>query len=177
MNSNTNSQTSSKPIRAAVFRDVNAAHRAVDQLLKAGFTRDQISVLCSEESKERHFAEFEHEDPAGSHTIDAIKRGGPAGAIIAGLGSVGLATAAGVSLLATGPGLVIAGVVAGSFIAAMQSRGEEGALADFYDQALTRGDLLVAVEDHSPWREQRLATAEQLFRKAGAVPIELDSED
>jgi hypothetical protein len=177
MNSNTDTQTSVKPIRAAVFRGVNAAHQAVAQLLRAGFTREQISVLCSEDSKERHFREFEHEDPAGSHAIKTIEKGGAAGAIMAGLASAGLATAAGVSLLAAGPGLLVAGAVAGSFIAAMQSRGEEGALADFYDQALTRGDLLVAVEDHNPGGEQRLAAAEQLFRQAGAESIELDSED
>lgn len=170
-------QTAGKPIRAAVFRSVNTAHEAVDRLLGAGFTKEQITVVCSEDAKERHFREFEHQDPAGSHTIQRMEKAGLAGAIIAGLGSVGLATAAGVSLLAAGPGLLIAGAVAGSFIGAMQSRGEERALADYYDQALTRGDLLVAVEDHTQGSQERLAKAEKLFHESGAEPIPLDSED
>src|SRR5690606_4078680 len=46
---------SEKTIRCAVFTTIEAARVAVGRLLDAGFTQDQISVLCSDESKERHF--------------------------------------------------------------------------------------------------------------------------
>lgn len=174
--SNTDTQADAKPIRAAVFRDIRAAHEAVDRLLNAGFAKEQISVLCSEESKERHFREFEHEEPAGSHTAEAVAKGGAAGAIVGGLVTAGMVTAAGISLLAAGPSFLIGGAIAGSFVAAMRTRGEEQTLADYYDQALTRGDLLVAVEDHEVGG-RRLQQAEHVFREAGAEPIRLESED
>jgi hypothetical protein len=59
----------------------------------------------------------------------------------------------------------------------MQTRGEEGALADYYDQALTHGDLLVAVEDNAPGNQQRLQKAERILEAAGAPPFELKHEE
>lgn len=170
-------ETDEKTIRAAVLQRVEDVEDVVRQLLDSGFSREQISVLCSDDAKEQHFREFEHEDPAGTHTPQAAAKGGTAGAIFGGLVTVGLTTAAGVPLLAAGPSFLIGGAVAGGFIGAMQTRGEEGALADYYDQALTKGDLLVAVEDHESDRRQRLGQAEQIFAAAGAKPFSLDSED
>jgi hypothetical protein len=168
--------TDKRAIRAAVFRDIHLVEEVTRNLLETGFTRKQISVLCSEDAKERHFREFEHEEPAGTHTPEDAARGGAAGALFGGVVTIGLATAAGLPLLAAGPSFLIGGAVAGGFIGAMRSRGEEGALADFYDQALTRGDLLVAVEDDQPGTNQRLQRAEQIFTDAGAAPFPLEPE-
>ncbi|REJ88784.1 MAG: hypothetical protein DWQ34_21195 [Planctomycetota bacterium] len=176
--SSSDTQATSKPIRAATFRSAEAAQNAVDRLSAAGFTQEQISVVCSDEAAKREFAKYKHEEPAGSHTAEAAATGGAAGAILGGLTTAGLATATGISLLAAGPSFLIGGAVAGSFIGAMQTRGEERELADYYDQALTRGDLLVAVEDFDEdGRQQRLERAEQIFRESGAEPIRLQSEE
>lgn len=169
-------QSSPKAIRAAVFHDVQVVEEVTRRLLQGGFEREQISVLCSDDAKERHFREFEHEDPAGTHTSEEAARGGAAGALFGGLVTIGLATAAGVPLLAAGPSFLIGGAVAGGFIGAMRTRGEEGALADYYDQALTHGDLLVAVEDRQPGNEQRLQQAEQIFADAGVSSFPLEPE-
>jgi len=88
---------------------------------------------------------------------------------------LGGTTAAGLTILGIGP-LLAGGAVAGGLIGAMETRGHEGALADFYDQALTRGKLLVAVEDEGTDHAARLARADQIFRQAGAAPIPLESE-
>jgi hypothetical protein len=176
MTSDESHKTDEKAIRAAVFREVQTVEEVTHQLLQCGFTREQISVLCSEEAKERHFRHFEHEDPAGTHTPEAAAQGGAAGAFFGGLVTVGLATATGLPLLAAGPSFLIGGAVAGGFIGAMRTRGEEGALADYYDQALTRGDLLVAVEDQEPGNELRLQRAEQIFADAGASSFPLEPE-
>jgi hypothetical protein len=176
MTSQQSQPTDEKTIRAAVFRDVQVVEEVTRKLLETGFTREQISVLCSEDAKERHFREFEHEEPAGTHTPEDAARGGAAGALFGGLVTIGVATAAGLPLLAAGPSFLIGGAVAGGFIGAMRSRGEEGALADFYDQALTRGDLLVAVEDDKPGSHLRLQQAEQIFADAGAASFPLEPE-
>jgi hypothetical protein len=155
---------------------VEDAQRAVQRLREAGFSDKQISVLCSEEAKEKHFRRFEHEQPAGTHAPESAALGGAAGAILGSLVTAGLTTAAGVPLLVAGPSLLFGGAVAGGFIGAMQTRGEEKTLADFYDQSLTKGDLLVAVEDDQPGNEFRLRKAERAFHAAGAKAVPLESE-
>ena len=160
-------------IRAAVFRRVAQAADAVNRLEQIGYSADEISVLCSEDTKEEHFREYEHEDPAGTHTPKAMAAGGLLGVLAGGLATAGISTAAGVSLLAAGPAFLIGAAVAGGFIGAMQTRGMEGTLADYYDQSLTQGDLLVAVTDEN---EDRLEAAEQALKAAGARPVPLDTE-
>ena len=162
-----------KPIRAGVYSTVEKAQQAVDGLLAAGFSRAQITVVCSDQAKESHFREFEHERPAGSDAVDAAATGSLAGMLIGGLTSAGVATAAGISVLFVGPSFLIGGAVAGGLIGAMTTRGEEKELADFYDQSVTQGKLLVAVEDHSEEKAAKLAQAERIIKKAGADPVPL----
>jgi len=65
------------------------------------------------------------------------------------------------------------GALAGSFAGAMMTRGFEKSAADFYDQAVQSGQLLVAVEVHGPDSEPKLAEAERILHEAGAVPVPL----
>jgi alpha-D-ribose 1-methylphosphonate 5-triphosphate diphosphatase PhnM len=160
-------------IRIGVFDDVDAAERAVTGLIQAGFRREQISVLCSDETKEQRFRLFEHEDPAGSHTAAAAAAGSLMGGVCGGLVSAGISTAAGLSLLAAGPSFLVGGAVLGGFIGAMQTRGQEGSLADFYDQSLSQGKLLVAAQVDGPGQQERFQQAEHIFREAGAIPFPL----
>jgi hypothetical protein len=159
-----------KPIRAGVYSSIESAQTAVDQLQEAGFSRDQITVVCSDRTKERFFREFEHEHPAGTDVVDAAATGSLAGMILGGLTTAGVATAAGVSVLFAGPSFLLGGAIAGGLIGAMTTRGEEGELADFYDQSVTQGKLLVAVQDKDP---ARLVRAEQIIKGAGAEPLPL----
>jgi hypothetical protein len=46
-------------------------------------------------------------------------------------------------------------------------------MADFYDQAVTRGKILVAIEDDRD-DSPRLALAERIFAQAGAEPLPLN---
>ena len=97
-------------IRCGVFSTVRQAVQAVEGLLAAGFGKDQVSVLCSDEAKERHFREYERERPAGSDTPEAAATGGVIGALLGGLVSAGVTTASGLALLLAGPSFLIGGV-------------------------------------------------------------------
>jgi hypothetical protein len=169
---------SGRTIRCAVFRDIAQTEKIVDQLRAAGFTGQQISVLCSDEGKEKHFRGYQHEHEAvdDEHTLESAAVGGLTGAAVGGLIAAGMTTIAGLAIFSAGAGLLVGGAVAGTFIGAMQSRGEEGALADFYDQSLTQGDLLVAVEDDDPGYDERLKLAEDIFRRGGASPVPLAAD-
>src|SRR4029079_10492339 len=110
----------------------------------AGFQKEQITVICSDDTKERYFREFEHQEPAGSHTTAAAATGGAIGATIGGgaAGAVGVATGGLPLLVAGGVGLM-AGAVWGGFLGAMMTRGLEKEAANYYDQAVQGGKLLV----------------------------------
>lgn len=162
-----------RPFRAGVFATVAGAEDAVNALLAAGFTPEHITVVCSDEVKERHFRQFEHVDPAGSNTPAAAAIGGAVGAAIGGLGTAAASIATGLDAAAiSGIGLWSGGVV-GGFIGAMMTRGTENELSDFYAQAVADGKVLVAAEAHGPDADAALATAAAIFAERGAEPLPL----
>jgi len=163
-----------RPFRAGVFGTVQLAEEAVNALLANGFTTNQITVVCSDELKERHFRAFEHWQPAGTNTPAAAAIGSAVGATV-----MGVSTAAAGSLFSidaaaamSGAGLWTGGVL-GGFVGAMLSRGTENELANFYDQALQKGKILVAAEAHGPDAEAKLARAAAILAEKGAEPLPL----
>ena len=163
-----------QPIRVGVYSTIHDAEKAVHGLLNLGFTKDQITVICSEDWKAAHFHEFHHEDPAGAHTPAAVAVGGAIGALLGGMAAVvGTVATGGVGLLAAGGASAWAGGIVGGLIGAMMTRGVEKELADYYDQAIVAGKILVAVEDRSTKGVQNLAAATRVFEEAGAEPVPL----
>lgn len=165
-------QVLSQPIRVGVFATVPAAERAVRDLLSAGFSAEKITVICSDPRKERSFEQFHHQDPAGTTTPANAVAGGAIGAALGGLTVLaGSAVTGGAALLAAGGAAAWTGGVLGGLIGAMISRGVEKELANFYDQEVQRGNLLVAVEDESRDARRRLQQAEEILAAAGAQPM------
>lgn len=162
------------PVRVAVFSDVNTAEKVVRQLLGAGFHKEQISVICSDKYKEEHFRDLPPTPAPGDYTQEAIAAGSVVGATLGGLALVATAfVTGGASLLAAGTILVGGGALAGSFTGAMVTRGFTKEAANYYDQAVQKGKILIGVEDHGGDREESLARAERIFAEAGAEPVPL----
>jgi len=164
---------SAPPIRVGVFPDVPAADAAVHGLVDAGFPKETISVICPS-CEPTDFPGVERQAPAGSHTPEAAASGGAIGALLGGFAAgAGAAATGGTGLLFAGPLLAGAatGGLVGGFVGAMTTRGMEPEIADYYDQALRKGRILVAVE---PSKESPApAKAEQVLERAGAEPVEL----
>ena len=162
------------PLRVGIFSTIRDADRAVDGLLNLGFTKSQITVLCSEDWKAEHFHDFRHEDPAGLHTPAAAAVGGAIGAALGGIASVvGTVATGGIGLLAAGGAAIWAGGIVGGLIGAMMTRGVEKEVANFYDQAVVRGKILVAAEDKSENRQRTLPAAAKVLEAAGAEALPL----
>lgn len=166
-------QKRTRPIRAGVFTTLTGTRRAIRELLEVGFTKDEITVVCSDEAKERHFREFEHQKPAGSRTPLAAAAGSALGASLGGIAlAAGFATG-GVPLIVIGSAGLMTGTLLGGFLGAMLTRGVEKEIANFYDQEVSRGNLLVAVECHRPTSDVLLTKAEAILSQAGAEPLPL----
>jgi phosphoheptose isomerase len=87
---------------------------------------------------------------------------------------MGAAIATGsVVLWVAGPAAATALGVAGGLVGALSTRGLEKEIANYYQQAVLEGLILVAIEAQGEDREQRLSQAADIFAAAGAKPIRL----
>ncbi|MDQ3331067.1 MAG: hypothetical protein M3552_10495, partial [Planctomycetota bacterium] len=108
--------------------------------------------------------------PSGGHTAEAAAAGGAIGLSLGGLAALtGIVATGGVGLAAAGA--MLGAGVTGSFIGAMLTRGVEKEAADFYDQQLRRGQILIVVEQHGD--RPALDDADRAMRDAGAIPFSL----
>ena len=168
-------ESNTNRVEAGVFSTVEDATSAVRGLLHAGFSRDRITVVCSDETKERYFRDFEHQEPAGTHTPFAAIAGGTIGALLGGLSvAVAAAGTGSLALWAAGPITAWAGGVGGGLVGAMMTRGVEKELANYYQQAVMEGHILVATDasdtaDAGP----SLDEAARILAHSGAQPIRL----
>jgi len=168
----THQEIDNRSLEVGVFNTVDEARQAVHGLMSAGFTNQQITVVCSDETKEKYFHEFDHQQPAGTHTASATLAGGTIGAVVGGLTVVVSAIATGsLALWAAGPISAWAGGVAGGLVGAMMTRGVEKELANFYQQSVLDGQILVAAENETPDKDEALARAAQILAEAGARPL------
>jgi hypothetical protein len=158
-----------------VFSSVVHADQAIAALKAADFRQDDISVICPHHVHP-HDRDVHEQDGGPSRTVEPALAGGSIGALLGAVaGGVGVVATGGIGLLVAGPLLgaaAAAGAISGGFIGAMAARGFEPDLADFYDQALQRGKILVAIEADDP---ERLKRAKRVFERAGAEPLQLPS--
>ena len=161
-------------MRIGIFTSLAAADEAVARLLAAGFSQREVSVICSDQTRQRHFRDFQHQQPSGTSTPLAATIGGAIGAALGGLTALAAGAATGgLALVAAGGAAAWTGGVLGGFLGAMMTRGVERELADYYDQAVSEGKILVAAEAHGPEAQARLAEAAQILAGAGAEPLPL----
>ncbi|WP_437186929.1 hypothetical protein SH668x_000300 [Planctomicrobium sp. SH668] len=159
------------PVRAGVFSSLDQAIVLVRNLEQAGFSWQELSVICSDESKERLFPkEMQHplHRESDSKLLSAI------GTSALGLGGVAAAT-----ILSTGgAALFVLGAFAGlaalgTYSSLMASRGFESEAMDYYEQSLQNGDILIAVEVPGDTTEAKFRRdlAATLIEKCGAKAI------
>lgn len=141
----------SKNFVTGLFKTRVAAEAAVDAIIKRGYTRDDISVLMSDATKDKEFAV-----QTRSHAADGLGIGGAIGGTV---GAV-LATIVAVATPILIPGLGV--LVAGPIAAALAGAGAGGATggliglligtgipehrAKVYDTGVRGGGILLGVQ-------------------------------
>src|SRR2546423_1063227 len=156
-----------------LFKTRVAAEAAVDAIIKRDYTRDDISVLMSDATKNKEFA-----IEAGTRAADGAAVGGAVG---------GVAGATLAAILAVGTNLVLPGLgltIAGPIIAALAGLGAGGATggligalvgagipehrAKVYDAGIRSGGILIGVEAKT---NEDADTLEQLLNDLGAENV------
>lgn len=153
----------------ALFNDAGGVERAYDTALSRGYSRDDINLVLSEETRRRYFTvdqvERELADKAAQSTEKgtekkqhaAHKLGGPAGGTAATIAPA-LAAIGSATLL---PGLIFAGPiavalaagaavgVAGGLIGALTNWGIPKARVEEYESHIRKGGVLIGVKTRS----------------------------
>ncbi len=141
-----------------VFHDKDDAEKAYNSLVERGYTRDDISVLMSDETRESNYKDVDEDDRSelgnkameGAGVGSAI--GGTAGAIVGAIAAIGTAIAIpGLGLIIAGPiaaGLAGAGAggLTGGLIGALVGSGIPEEQAAAYKESLENGGIVVGVK-------------------------------
>jgi hypothetical protein len=157
--------------RAGTFSNLQSADRAVEQLLAAGFSKEQITVLCTDEVKESHFRQLGYERPADSDAPGGGAAGASVGATVGGLAAIAVGAATGaVPLIIAGAAGVSGGSAIGGYLGAIVHGEGENEVVKFYDQEVRSGKILVVAEDHSSPAESKLAQAAAILAESATAP-------
>jgi len=154
-----------------VFTSRSRAEQAVDELMRAGFASEDVSLLMSESTRGREFAvKNSTKAPEGAATGATI--GGVLGAVAAGLAAVGTITVPGLALVAAGPVVAAlaglgAGAAAGGLMGALLGLGIPEHEAKFYAKEIEKGGILVGVYAH----KDRIEAARDILNAAGADKV------
>ncbi len=156
-----------------LFKSRTAAEAAVNMLVEHGYTRDDISVLMSDSTKNKEFA-----IETGTHAADGAgiggAVGGTVGAILAAIAAVGTSLAIpGLGIVVAGPLAAAlagagAGGAAGGLIGALIGAGIPEHRAKVYDAGLREGGILLGVEAQTDEEADKL---EKLFEDLGAEHV------
>jgi len=153
----------SKNFVTGFFKTRAAAEAAVDAIIKRGYTRDDVSVLMSDATKNKEFAV-----QTRSHAADGLgigsAIGGTVGAVLAAIAAVGTSIAIpGLGLFVAGPiAAALAGAGAGGatggLIGLLVGTGIPEHRAKVYDTGVRGGGILLGVEAKSSDEVERLET-------------------
>lgn len=156
-----------------LFKNRVAAEAAVDALLKRGYTRDDISVLMSDATRNKEFAV-----QARTHAADGAGIGGAlgtaVGAVLAAIVAVGSTIfLPGINLFIAGPIAAAlagagAGAVTGGVIGALIGAGIPEYRAKVYEAGLREGGILLGVETRDG---EEIDKVEQLMEDIGAQHV------
>ena len=154
----TNVTTTQNTMITAMFKDRESAEHAYKVLEARGYTKDDVNIMMSDKTREKHFKN----DKTSSLGNQAMKGAGAGSAIGGTLGAiVGAIAAIGTSLLIPGLGLVIAGPLAaalagagaggvtGGLIGALIGSGIPESHAKKYEEGIKEGYIVMGVHPRS----------------------------
>src|SRR6201994_2160256 len=156
-----------------IYPSNSAAETAVDQLVAAGFSNDDVSVLMANSNGSRDFAaEKNTKAPEGATT--GVGVGGAVGGTLGLLAGIGALAIPGVGpLIAAGPimgalaGLGVGGAV-GGLIGALVGMGMPEYEAKRYEGRIKEGGVLLSVHCDT---SDEITRAKDLLKQTGAEDI------
>jgi hypothetical protein len=167
-----------RPLMTGLFPDRESAERGYSSLSDRGYSKDDINVVMSEDTKKRHFAVAGTETELGNKAAEGAGVGGAIGGT---LGAIAAAiTAVGTTIALPGLGLVIAGPLAAAIAGAgagAATGGVLGALIGWnmpeervkrYEEGIRKGGILMGVR---PRNDEDAAHVESAWKTNRAQDV------
>jgi hypothetical protein len=139
-----------------MFRDRESAERAYNALAARGYTRDEINVVMSDDTRKRHFANETVQTELGSKAMEGAGVGSAIGGTLGAI--TGALAAIGTSIAIPGLGLVVAGPLAaalagagaggltGGLLGGLVGSGIPEEHAKVYESGVKEGGIVVGVK-------------------------------
>jgi hypothetical protein len=144
-----------------MFRDRESAERAYGSLSSRGYTKDDVNLLMSDETRDKYFKDDDDapDTELGSKALEGAGLGsaigGTTGAVLGAIAAIGTTVALpGLGLLVAGPiaaGLAGAGAgsLTGGLIGALIGAGIPEDRAKIYDEGVRSGGIVMGVTPRS----------------------------
>ena len=168
-----------KRMVTGMFRDRESAERAYDALEEKGYSKEEINVMMSDDTRKKYFSE-DDDSELGSKALEGAGTGSAIGGTVGAI--AGIIAAIGTNLVIPGLGLVIAGPIAaglagagaggitGGLIGALIGSGIPEEHAKEYEKGIKDGHIVMGVKPRSEeeaeyisndWRNNR---GENIYR-------------
>jgi hypothetical protein len=165
-----------------MFRDRESAERAYDALEEKGYTKDEINVMMSDDTRKRYFndEDHDHDTSLGNKAMEGTGKGAAIGGTVGAI--AGIIAAIGTTLVIPGLGLVIAcpiaaglagagaGSITGGLIGALVGSGVPKEHAEEYERGINDGRIVMGVKPRSDEEREYIANhwqennAENLYK-------------
>ena len=151
--------TTGNRMLTGMFRDRTSAERAYNSLHSRGYTKDDVNIIMSDDTRKRHFADTQVETELGSKALEGAGAGSAIGGTLGAI--VGALAALGTSVALPGLGLIIAGPLAaglagagaggltGGLLGALVGSGIPEERAKVYESGVKEGGIVMGVTPRS----------------------------
>ena len=171
-------QTTKPTLVTGMFTDKDSAERAYNNLHSRGYTKDDVNLIMSDDTRKKHFAHEEVKTELGTKAMEGAGTGSAIGGTVGAI--AGAVAAIGTSLLIPGLGIVVAGPIAaalagagaggltGGVVGALIGSGIPEARATVYEKGVKDGHIVMGVHARNADDAQYL---ENDWRTNNAVEI------
>lgn len=180
MENNLNEKSNKQNMLTGMFSDRESAEKAYQSLHSKGYTKDDVNLLMSDETRKRHFSDDQNTTELSNKVADDAGTGSLIGGTLGAI--VGVIAAIGTTVLIPGLGLVIAGPIAaglagagaggitGGIIGALVGAGMPEERAKIYESGINEGNIVMGVHPRSQedaaflekdWKENK---GQQIYR-------------
>lgn len=147
--------TTERSMLTGMFKDRESTENAYKSLQERGYTKDEINLVMSDDTRKKHFSGNVKETEIGTKAAEGAGKGSAIGSTVGAI--AGIIAAIGTSLVIPGLGLVIAGPIAaglagagaggitGGIIGALVGSGIPEERAKLYESGIKKGHIVMGV--------------------------------
>jgi len=152
-------ESTSRGMLTAMFRDRESTEKAYNELTAKGYSKEEINMIMSDETRKKHFSGDVKETEIGTKAAEGAGKGSAIGGTIGAI--AGVIVAIGTSLVIPGLGIVIAGPLAvglagagagglaGGVIGALIGSGIPEERAKLYESGIKDGHVVLGIHPHN----------------------------